>query len=285
MKSLVRSLGKAARDSLLAGATFLDRLGGSYSPVDAGPLSPFAYLHKGAVDGLVARVRLRPGLLLQIREVRGQLSRERIGELIYRKAVRRVSDDAPDVARNTLDYNLAAALESPDMDRPNIMIGVIMGIEKIWKNVGNLDILSVGPRSESEIFALMAAGFSPERIKALDLFSYSPYVDIGDMHAMPYPDKSFDVILLGWVLSYSRDQAKVAGEILRVARPGAIVALAGDYSDDSRDRPTFENETTHMQSCDQVLALFRGHVGQVFFRHDPAPPATATVMTVFEVSP
>lgn len=283
--NLVRAIGRALRNSLMAGAGLLDRLGGSANPLDSGHLSPFAYLHKGAVEGLVARVRLRPGLLLQIREVRGQLSRERIGELIYRKAVRRVSGDAPDVAHNTLEYNLAAAVESPDMDRPNIMIGVVMGIEKVWKNVGNLDILSVGPRSESEIFALMAAGFNPNRIKALDLFSYSPYVDIGDMHAMPYPAQSFDVVLLGWVLSYSKDQAKVAGEILRVAKPGAIVALAGDYSDNSRDRPAFENETTHMQSCDQLLALFQGHIGRVYFRHDPDPPSVAMVMTVFEGNP
>jgi SAM-dependent methyltransferase len=144
-------------------------------------------------------------------------------------------------------------------------------------------VLSIGPRSEIEIFTLMSAGFSRDRIRALDLFSYSPYVETGDMHAMPYPDCSFDIVFLGWVLSYSRDQAQAAREILRVCRDRAIVVLAGDYSDEHRENRTFNNENTHMKSCDQLLALFSGHVGNVYFRHDPDPPHVFMVMTVFEV--
>jgi hypothetical protein len=62
-----------------------------------------------------------------------------------------------------------------------------------------------------------------------------------------------------------------------------VIAIAGDYSDDSRERATFQNETTHMQSCNQVLALFGDAVGRVWFRHDPELPDVAMVMTVFEV--
>jgi hypothetical protein len=75
----------------------------------------------------------------------------------------------------------------------------------------------------------------------------------------------------------------VARELLRVGRDGAVVALAGDYSDDSRHRPTFKNDTTHMQNCDRVLALFGDRIGKVWYRHDPELPDVATVMTVFEI--
>ena len=70
---------------------------------------------------------------------------------------------------------------------------------------------------------------------------------------------------------------------MTVGRDRAIIVLAGDYSDDKRERPTFKNETTHMQSCDQVLSLFGTHVGNVYFRHDPELPDTTMVMSVFEI--
>jgi hypothetical protein len=84
-------------------------------------------------------------------------------------------------------------------------------------------------------------------------------------------------------MSYSRDQAAAAREIIRVCRDRAIIVVAGDYSDDTRDRPTFNNETTHMQSTAQILDLFEGHVGQVYFRHEPVRPDISMVMVVFEL--
>ena len=103
------------------------------------------------------------------------------------------------------------------------------------------------------------------------------------MHKTPYAGNSFDVIFLGWVLSYSKDQLSVARELIRIARDRCVIVLAGDYSDDKRDHPTFKNETTHMQSCDQLLALFGDRAGKVYFRHDPELPAVAMVMVVFEI--
>ena len=131
---------------------------------------------------------------------------------------------------------------------------------------------------------MIAAGFHPDRIKAVDLFSYSPYVEVGDMHALPCVANSFDVIFLGWVLSYSKDRLLNAKEIIRVGRDRAVIVIAGDYSDDARDRRTFRNECTHMQSCDQLLALFGDQVGKVYFDHDPELQDVAMVMTVFELT-
>jgi hypothetical protein len=67
-------------------------------------------------------------------------------------------------------------------------------------------------------------------------------------------------------------------------RDRAIIVIAGDYSDDTRDRSTFDNDTTHMQSTGQILDLFSGHVGKVYFRHEPELPDYKMVMTVFELN-
>lgn len=228
------------------------------------------------------KLRSDPNCMLQVSEVREIVARYRAGYLMQ-KGVSKVNTSHGSVAKNTLEYNLAAAISSSSLDRPQTMFGVVNGIERVNKNRAKMDVLSIGPRSEIEIFGLLGAGFSMERIKALDLFSYSPYVDIGDMHQMPYPDSSFDIIFLGWVLSYSRDQQRVAEEIARIARNDAIIVLAGDYSDDSRNRPIFDNTTSHMQNVDQLLSLFGDCVKNVYFRHDPSPPDVSMVMTVFDI--
>ena len=229
------------------------------------------------------RLISRPDLLLQVREVRQILAKQRAKKLITVKNVKKFNGSDDKVAANTLQYNLNGASSAADLDRPSIMFDVVSGIERVWKNCANLDVLSIGPRSEIEIFGLIGAGFDVNRIRAVDLFSYSPYVDIGDMHNLPYPDNSFDMVFLGWVLSYSVDQKQVARELLRVCRDSGIIVIAGDYSDASKDDGLFNNTTTHMQSTGQLLGLFEGNVGQVYFTHEPSPPDVAMVMTVFEV--
>ncbi len=228
------------------------------------------------------KLRSDPNCLLQVSEIRQIIAKYR-AEALIRQGVKKSDASHGAIATNTLEYNLQGAMAASALDRPQIMFGVVCGIERVNRHRATMDVLSVGPRSEIEIFGMLGAGFSMDRIKAVDLFSYSTYVDIGDMHCLPYPDASFDIIFLGWVLSYSRDQQAVAKEIMRVARDRAIIVLAGDYSDDSRNRPVFENTTSHMQSVAQLLGLFDGHVQNVYFRHDPSPPEVAMVMTVFDI--
>ena len=229
------------------------------------------------------KLRSDPNCLLQVSEIRQVIAKYRADALI-RKGVKKTDASHGAIATNTLEYNLQGAVTASALDRPQIMFGVVCGIERVNRHRASMDVLSVGPRSEIEIFGMLGAGFSMDRIKAVDLFSYSPYVDIGDMHHLPYPDSSFDIIFLGWVLSYSRDQQAVAKEIMRVARDRSIIVLAGDYSDDSQNRAVFENTTSHMQSVEQLLALFEDSVCNVYFRHDPSPPEIAMVMTVFDIN-
>jgi SAM-dependent methyltransferase len=143
---------------------------------------------------------------------------------------------------------------------------------------------AIGPRSEIEIFGLWSAGFSRDRIKGLDLFSYSPFIDVGDMHAMPYPDNSFDVVILSEVLPYSKDQSAAVREVLRLCRNKAVVAVATSTPGENNGRATFKGEATDNQDTSQILGLFDGHVKTVYFRHEAAPPEIMLVMAVFEIA-
>lgn len=222
-------------------------------------------------------------VLLQVREIRQLLARERLTQFLENSEIKKTDKEPTQNAHNTMNYNIQGLIESVEIDRPSILINPVLSIEKIFKNVKNMRVLSIGPRSEIEIFSLFSNGFKLENIKAVDLFSYSPYVEIGDMHNLPYPDNSFDVILLGWVLSYSKDWETVAREITRCCSKGGVVAIAADYSDISTVTDLFNHESTHVQCCDQILELFTSNLGQVYFRHESTHPSTSMNMVVFEL--
>lgn len=135
--------------------------------------------------------------------------------------------------------------------------------------------LVIGPRNESDLLLLSALGFSWSRIRGLDLISYSPRVDLGDMHAAPYPDDSFDLVVCGWTLSYSVRPEVAAAEMVRVCRPGGVIALAVEYSDVPTGRPIpgaayalDAPGSVRINSVAQLRELFREALGEVFLAHD-----------------
>ncbi|MGI8486402.1 MAG: class I SAM-dependent methyltransferase [Thermomicrobiales bacterium] len=48
----------------------------------------------------------------------------------------------------------------------------------------------------------------------------------GDAETLPFPDASFDVVLSTFGVMFAPDQARAAGELLRVCRPGGTIGLA-----------------------------------------------------------
>lgn len=138
-------------------------------------------------------------------------------------------------------------------------------------------VLIIGPRNEHDLFTFVGNGFRLRNLRGLDLISYSPRIDLGDMHRTPYPDDSWDIVVCGWTLSYSSEPRKVAQEIVRICRDGGLVAIAVEYS-----TMTEEDELAlagysiqerdrlprRVNSVEDILELFGPHVGEVYFRHD-----------------
>lgn len=92
-------------------------------------------------------------------------------------------------------------------------------------NYKNLKILSIGPRSEGEIYLLYSNGFELKNIKAVDLFSYSPLIKLGDMHNLEYKNNTFDIVLMGWCLAYSNNKKKVLLEVNRVLKNNGSIII------------------------------------------------------------
>ncbi len=138
-------------------------------------------------------------------------------------------------------------------------------------------ILVIGPRNEFDLYTLAGLGFRLENIVGLDLITYSPHVQLGDMHDMQFEDQSFDAVVCGWTLSYSTDPRRAAREILRVTRPGGIVAIGVEYSILDRQAEQsllgyqlqeLDKIGQRINSTSQLKALFEGQVGHVYFEHD-----------------
>lgn len=188
--------------------------------------------------------------------------------------------DGEDVSRETVQHNLGeihdfAVHRSLCLIRPlSAAIAVCRPGQRIEGcDFPNERILAIGPRSEGELLNLLGHGFRGRHIRGLDLISYSPWVDLGDMHAMPYEDDSWDAILCGWVLAYSDRKQKAADEIVRVAKTGALVAVGVEYCGLSSEQVVarygyLPGSTERIWSAGQVEALFEGHIDKVYFRHD-----------------
>lgn len=53
-----------------------------------------------------------------------------------------------------------------------------------------------------------------------------PVVDVGDLHALGYPDAAFDAVVCGEVLEHLEDDVTAAAELARVLRPGGVIVAS-----------------------------------------------------------
>lgn len=182
------------------------------------------------------------------------------------------------VAGNTIAHNLKG-LNDLAVNRSHLLVRPLSVIEALPVDAR---VLSVGPRTEGELMNLTAHGFSWPHICGLDLISYSPKIQLGDMHSTPYANSHFDAVVLGWVLAYSEEPATAASEMVRITRPGGIVAVGVEYSPRSQEEVIADvgylpGAKERIESCDQILAFFGSSVEHVYCRHVVAPDAIGSV--------
>ncbi|MBI1778584.1 MAG: class I SAM-dependent methyltransferase [Proteobacteria bacterium] len=211
-----------------------------------------------------------PLALLHVPHIRKEFVAARMKQLIETRGVNKTEPGSL-VNKRALEKNYGEMLKLGTFHRPEVLINPLSSITSVRKLASQLRVLSVGPRTEAEIFVLMLNGFRLENISALDLFSYSPWIEAGDMHAMPYGDQSFDVCVAGWVLTYSTDPKRAAKEILRVTKPGGHIAIGWQYF--PADHTYFEQEhpATLIESTAQIRELFAEGIKRVIVDSDLDP--------------
>ena len=125
---------------------------------------------------------------------------------------------------------------------------------------GKDSLLVVGPRYEPELLMARGLGWDPQGIRGLDTFSYSPSIDVGDMHHLPYEDASFASAICAWTLSYSSEPQVAADELQRVLRPGGYLVVSMQKTPDDYEEVLHEvpRGTDRVQTLAQLDLLFHG---------------------------
>lgn len=129
---------------------------------------------------------------------------------------------SPDAATRQMAYS-RSFLEGFSPDR---RIEWTMFLLASAPDVQKDSLLVVGPRYEPELLLAQGLGWNPDGVRGLDTFSYSPLIDVGDMHALPYPDEAFSALVCGWTLSYSSQPEVAVREMQRVVKPGGYLVVA-----------------------------------------------------------
>jgi len=265
-------------------------------PIQSSPLR--IPLTEGQLNDILTHIKKHPNLVLQIPEVRISLTLERLKRVTDKDI--KTLDDTNDKSRiipTAIEHNLAALKRGWALARPSSLIYPLSHCNYISQNRSTLKVLVIGPRSEAELLGLLAIDIPAENITALDLISYSPAIDVGDMHDMPYEDNSFDVVIMGWVLAYSNDNQKAASEVMRVARPNAHIAIGCEVTSlsiEQRERKARDDgrnykvdECTTFTCVDDVLTLFSDSISSVIFSNEPIltkERPTSIITTIFSLT-
>jgi hypothetical protein len=142
-------------------------------------------------------------------------------------------------------------------------------------------VLCVGPRNEAEVLLLRLYGFRPENVKAIDLFSYSPLIDLMDMNDLRYPADHFDVYYSSAVIKYSPDIRRTVSEATRVTRNGGLMVFGFMFGALSDLIPEGSDLSGGLA---ELLALFEDHVDHVYWREEfPYEPGDTRASIIFRL--
>lgn len=242
------------------------------------------------MNGILNEIAQHPGWILRIPQIVHGLAAYRRQSVPDGKF--QVFDgDQKSIQEHAIPHNVSQLAKDVASDRPLLMVYPLLPISDVYRNVQNMKVLCIGPRSEAEIFHLMGYGFQEKNIHGLDLISYSDFITIGDMHANPYPDNFFDIIIMGWVLAYSSNNELAAKESMRVLRPGGYCSVGcvrevpdhrvelqaervtGGVQHTSawEDGPLDEKTVSRYYNMGQLERLFEPYIDEVIFRSEPVP--------------
>lgn len=203
---------------------------------------------------------------------------------VYIKQNIRVYENEASVIANP--YSTRMLKRGVTSNRPLKFIRPLSVIEAVKKDGKTL---SIGCRFETELLYLVGYGFRPSGIRGLDMISYSPWIDLGNMHKMSYADSTFDTVTMGWLISYSETPEVAAKEIVRVLKPEGVVAMAVAYYPPERLKEALESgkyvadPRTRIQTTEGLLKIFGEHVDQVYFKHQPPANQEGACTVIFSI--
>ncbi len=129
--------------------------------------------------------------------------------------------------------------------RPDLISNVLSSLNSVRQNASHMRVLSIGSRTEAELFSLVNAGFSLQHIECVDLFSYTPHIKVGDIHHLEYSEGFFDIVVCGWVLEFCNDIPQACAEIKRVTKKSGMICIGGMHHPSSVNMENYNKRKKH----------------------------------------
>jgi SAM-dependent methyltransferase len=198
----------------------------------------------------------RPGVRTRLRAGARRLSDKR-----HWLTLSRLGRRHPDAYRDYLAVQLERTLSKRETD-PGV--GAIALIDSVARQRQDGAVLCVGCRNTLELDRFRERGFA--EVVGVDLFSQREDILVMDMHAMTFDADSFDVVYCSQALEHAYDVDRVAAEMVRVARDGAVVGIEVPVrvQASAADRVVFSG-------LDELREVFGGHVAQELLAEEQPP--------------
>lgn len=192
----------------------------------------------------------------------------RIRFVMLRKKIIFMNARNKDIGANAVDHNLNALINEKASFGMSGRMGLLLyPAAMLLRDRLMPKVLIVGPRTEDDIFFAKALGLRDTI--GLDLFSYSKYIDIGDIHATNYPDNYFDAVLLGWMISYSSNPTDVIKECKRIMKVDGILGVGIESNIEyklSGKMPSNSPRVNELNTANDLINLIKMNA---VFIHDP----------------
>lgn len=184
----------------------------------------------------------------------------------FKRHLRFLPEESGGVGRQTIEHNLSALDNRAAFGMGNRMELLLYPLAAVLRGREDAKVLIVGPRTEDDIYWARALGIN--NVRGLDLFSYSPWIDLGDIHRTGYPDTEFDAVILGWVISYSLEPEKVITECRRILKPGGYLGFGIESNPELRATGIFAAPRVNkLNSASDIAELVQA---PILFIHDPS---------------
>jgi SAM-dependent methyltransferase len=203
----------------------------------------------------------RPGVRTRLRA-----GARRLREAPHWLTLRRLGRETSPEYRDYLATQLKRTLSKRETDPGAGALTLIDSVAAAQPSGG--PVLCVGCRNALELDRFRERGF--DDVVGIDVFSQREDILVMDMHQMTFADDSFDVVYASHSLEHSYDVARVAREIGRVARDGAVVGVEVPVRTQrsSADRVVFSG-------LDEVRSVFARRIGEEVLAEEQ-PPHTPT---------
>jgi SAM-dependent methyltransferase len=169
------------------------------------------------------------------------------------------------VGKDTIEQNMGALRNRAAYGMGNRMALLLYPLAALVRDIDHPKVLIVGPRTEDDIFWARSLGMLDAR--GLDLFTYSPLIDIGDMHATNYANSEFDALILGWVVSYSSAPEVLLQECQRILKPGGYLGLGIESNPELRITGVLKPPRANLLNSARDIAALTA--AEIVFIHDP----------------